>query len=66
MQIKLILEEKRKKTAIGQNGTKGNRTKPILSNQIDGEDPDNSDAIRENEYKEKTLTQDINQMKIDQ
>ena len=51
MQIELILEERKKKLAIGTNGINGNGAKPILINQIDGEDPDNIDAVRGNGYK---------------
>ena len=51
MQIELIIEEKKKKSVIGTNGTNGNRSKPVLINQIDNEDQNNIDAIRQNGYK---------------
>jgi hypothetical protein len=51
-----ILEERKKKSAIGINGTNSNGTKPIRINQIDVEDQDNIDAIRGNEYKGQNFT----------
>ncbi len=51
MQIELILEEQKKKSAIGMNGNNGNGSKPVLINQIQDENPDHIEAIRENGYR---------------
>ena len=48
MQIELILEEKKKKSQIGTNG---NGSTTVLVNQIDNEDQNNIDAIRQTGYK---------------
>ena len=48
MKIELILEEKKKKTNIGTNG---NESTPVLVNQIDNENQDNIEAIRQTGYK---------------
>jgi hypothetical protein len=46
MQIELILEEKKKKSAICTNENNGNGSKPVLINQIQNDDPDPIEAIR--------------------
>ena len=48
MQIELILEEKKKKSHIGTNG---NGSSTVLVNQIENEDQNNIDAIRQTGYK---------------
>ena len=48
MKIELILEEKKKKSNIGTNG---NGSTPVLVNQIDYEDQDNIEAIKQAGYK---------------
>ena len=45
MQIELIIEEKKKKNAVGTNGTNCNGSKPVLINQIDNEEPNYIDAV---------------------
>ena len=55
MEIEAILEESKKKSAVGTNGSRnndsyGNGNKPILINQIEENDL-NVDAIRGNNYK---------------
>ncbi len=50
MQLELILEEKKKKSAIGTNGVKDNGTKPLLINQIQEDDTNPIEAIKENNY----------------
>jgi UDP-N-acetylmuramyl tripeptide synthase len=49
IQIQLTLKEKKKKSAIGTNGTNGKQ--PVLINQIYDQDQEKVDAIRNNGYK---------------
>jgi hypothetical protein len=49
VQKELILEEKRRKSAIGTNGTNGNGNKPVLINEI--QEDNQIVAIRGNNYR---------------
>ena len=50
VKLELILEEKKKKSAIGTNGN-GNGTKSVLINQIEDNEANEIDAIRKGGYK---------------
>jgi hypothetical protein len=54
MQIKLILDEKQRKSAIGTNGTNGN---PVLINQIMDEDIYQIEAIKGSNFRPQNYNQ---------
>ncbi len=51
VQIELILAEKKRKSTIGTNGANGNGTIPVLINQIQADNTNQIEAIRETNYK---------------
>ena len=51
MKIDLILEERKKTSAVSTNGSYENGTKPVIINHITEEDQNNVDAIHGNGYK---------------
>jgi hypothetical protein len=54
LQIELILEERQKKSDLGNNGSNEKGTNPVLINQINNEDQNNVIAFRKMNIKART------------